>query len=190
MKGDVMGTETRNGVTETRRGSGFKFAIATLAVLGITSTLVQYATLASLDLLHEVDPQVSTGGLFALIAAIVMWVTCASWSSWNKWVLPLVGIGTVLAFVAINLNVQVWQEETRIAEQRAIDQAEAEAERQAALACDQLYGQIQDKVERNAEYAAAYDAGEGGAAERFLWKYSDHYERELKQLEDDYMRAC
>ena len=101
----------------------------------------------------------------------------------------MAGIGAVLAFVVINLNVQVWQEETRIAEQRAL--AEDEAERQAALACDQLYDQIQDTAERNAEYTEAYVAGDGRDFERFMWKCSgEKYELEPQQLEDDYMRAC
>lgn len=192
LEGDVLATESINQTTEARKGSGFRFATATLAVLGITSTLAQYLSLASLGHLQEVEPQVSTGGLFALIAAIVMWVKCPSWSSWKKWIWPLVAIGAVLAIVAVNLNVQVWQEETRIAEQRAIDEAkdEAEAERQATLACDQLYDQIQDTAERNAEYAEAGVVDDGGWR-NFVWKYdSERYERELQQLEDNYMRTC
>lgn len=188
-----MGTETRNGVSETRKGTGFKFAAATLAVLGITSTLAQYLSFASLGHLHEVEPQVSTGGLFALIAAIVMWVSCRSWSSWKKWIWPWVAIGAVLAFVVANLNVQVWQEETRLAEQRVIDAqtaADEEAERKAAQMCEQLYYEIQDKAEQSAKYAEEYVIDDGGW-KHFLWKHdSARVEGDLQRLEDEYMGTC
>ena len=168
-----------------RKGEGFGFSGATLAVVALASTLAQFLALASLGHLDDVEPQVSTGGLLALLAAIVMGLKCPSWSYWKKWIWVWVGIVTVLAFVTTNVNVQAWEEEARIADERAIQ--EAIAEMQAAQVCAQLSNEIQAK--QSALNLDQNTTNEGGWRE-FLREHDRTGQSALQQLKDDYTRTC
>lgn len=87
-----------------KKQGGFKFAAATLLVIGMASTVSQIMAVASLG--EAVSWEFSNGGLVALVGAIYMWVKCRSWEFWKKWIWVWIGITVVLAFATINLMFQ------------------------------------------------------------------------------------
>jgi hypothetical protein len=85
--------------------TGGRFAAATLLVLAVTATFAPFLAAAVLGVAMEWSRLVSTGGLVALIASIVMGVKCRSWASWWKWIWLPVGLTVAIAFVAVSLMV-------------------------------------------------------------------------------------
>lgn len=90
-----------------RKGTpgGWKFAGATLLVLGATATFAPMLAAAMLGFSLNWDGTRSTGGVLALVASIVMGLTCRDWETWRKWIWLPVAITIVIAFVVVNFYV-------------------------------------------------------------------------------------
>lgn len=87
---------------EARR-YGSQFAVATMMVLGLTSTAAQFIAASTLGIAHLFSwAPMSTGGAVALIGGVFMWIKCPDWGYWRRWIWLWVGIVAIVAFIAMN----------------------------------------------------------------------------------------
>lgn len=82
--------------------SGFRFAAATLFVVGATATFAPFLAAAMFGLSVTWDGQRSTGGIVAVVASIAMWIWCRSWEAWRRWVwLPVIAT-VIISFLVVS----------------------------------------------------------------------------------------
>ena len=93
------------GTAPARPRRGHRFAGATLIAVGAATTLSAYLAAATLGAPTPATIEWSTGGAFAIIAALTMWARCRSWRSWAAWVWLPVAIASTITFTTMNLAV-------------------------------------------------------------------------------------
>lgn len=82
-----MSTPTPEPAAKPREAAkaNFKYAAATLLLLGFVSWASQFMAASAFGISAYVDWAFRpTGGAVAVIAAIVMWSKCRSWEAWQR----------------------------------------------------------------------------------------------------------
>lgn len=94
----------RTNPEQSKPRGGFRFAAATLLVLGLVATFAPFLAASFFGVAIVWDGQRSSGGVVALVASIAMWIWCRSWEAWRRWIwLPIVAT-VIAAFALVGSN--------------------------------------------------------------------------------------
>lgn len=166
-----------------------RYVVATLLVLGLTSTLVQVATAASLGLSLQYD-RWSTGGLLAFVGAIYMGVKCKTWEDWKRkiwiWVVLTALVALVVSYqfgkLSLSANTTTSGSEVSVLEPvedgGPLTDAELQELRDARAEIDQrLWAFLDQQGSEEAEYKQMYQdlIARGDTEEEIIQVMDDMY---------------